>query len=486
VRQLLIGQRYTRETFDYTSDTLWLPDTFGFSAALPQILQKAGVRFFCTHKMSWGETRFPYTSFVWKGIDGTAVVTHFNTIGGDAAEPKALLEQWSKVADKGVEDSALCAFGYGDGGGGPHLEAVEVARRLKNVDGCPRAEYTTVSDFMKRLEKKRSLLPVWSGELYLSAHRGTLTSQAEIKRLSRKAEFALRDAEFAAVTARLNGGPYPAAEFGQLWKALTLNQFHNIVTGTSIQEVHDRAVKELSGVVEDANRIFDSSFQRVARPSPGVTFVNTLSWERRNAFAVDAFDGAPSLPSGSTQAYTDVAGANKVAIAGVRIPALGATPAPAPGGPNDARTPSSPFAVRGRTVETPRLRLGFNLSGRIATCVDKASGRELVRAGGALNRFLTGEDIPATWDTCDIDRDQARKMRKDGQLLSRNVVSNGPGSVAHPKRVRHWRAIHRHAGRDAVGGFPAHRLRDPDRVEGDPYALPGGVRPRRAVGHGPL
>ncbi|MCX7013781.1 MAG: glycosyl hydrolase-related protein [Candidatus Sumerlaeota bacterium] len=433
VRQLCVGQRYTREVFGYTSDTLWLPDTFGFSGALPQILRKTGVRFFCTQKMSWGETRFPYTSFRWRGIDGTAVVTHFNTIGGNAAEPKALLDRWGKAAGAGGEDAALCAFGYGDGGGGPHLEAVEVARQLKDVEGCPRAEFTTVSNFMKRLERKKDRLPVWSGELYLSTHRGTLASRARLKRLNRRAELALRDAELAAVIAKLNGRAYPAADFDRLWKALALNQFHNIVTGTSIVEVHDRAEKELADVAGDADQVFRSSWTKLTKPSPAVTFVNTLSWERQNAFAVDASNGAPELPSAMVQTYTDVAGVKKMAIAGLRIPALGAVSAPVKA--VRAGQPSTPFSVRGRTIETPHLRLGFHASGRITLCVDKASGRELVRPGGALNRFLTGEDIPATWDSCDIDRDQARKMRDDGRLLggagaafflSRDVVSNGP------------------------------------------------------------
>src|SRR5450759_1711261 len=153
VRQLLVGQYATREFFGYTSDTLWLPDVFGYSAALPQILRGCDVQFFCTTKINWNDTtRFPYDTFVWKGIDGTSVIAHYNAIHC-WPDPATLIQQWNWVQHKDVQDRRLCSFGFGDGGGGPMAEMAEVARRVHDLEGCPRAEYTTVSRFMQGIRE---------------------------------------------------------------------------------------------------------------------------------------------------------------------------------------------------------------------------------------------------------------------------------------------------------------------------------------------
>jgi alpha-mannosidase len=174
VRQLLVGQHATREFFGYTSDTLWLPDVFGYSAALPQILRGCDVQFFCTTKINWNDTtRFPYDTFIWKGIDGTSVIAHYNAIHC-WPDPATLIQQWNWVQHKDIQDRRLCSFGFGDGGGGPMAEMAEVARRVHDLEGCPRAEYTTVSRFMQGIRDELTDLPTWNGELYLELHRGTL------------------------------------------------------------------------------------------------------------------------------------------------------------------------------------------------------------------------------------------------------------------------------------------------------------------------
>ena len=181
VRQFLWGQRYTMSRFGYRSNCFWLPDTFGYSAALPQIMKGSGVDYFLTTKMAWGDTNeFPYDAFYWEGIDGTRVFTHTNRthIWPDAQQ---LLEcvngcRGYGIKDKTVTDSRLLSYGFGDGGGGPEFEMVEIANRLKDVEGLPRTEHIRVGDFMQKLEKESFRPSVYAGELYLELHRGTLTN----------------------------------------------------------------------------------------------------------------------------------------------------------------------------------------------------------------------------------------------------------------------------------------------------------------------
>ena len=232
VRQLLVGQRATREMFGVTSDCLWQPDVFGYSAALPQILQGADVQFFLTTKLSWNDTnRFPYDTFVWQGIDGTTVLSHFNEMQG-WPDPESLVRLWGQVQHKDVQDRRLVGFGHGDGGGGPMAEMIEVARLTSDLEGCPKTAYTSMSEFMTGVRDELHDLPRWVGELYLELHRGTLTSIAGIKRFNRKCEFALRNAELAATIAALKGNPYPRGPLLETWKQLLVNQFHDILPGS--------------------------------------------------------------------------------------------------------------------------------------------------------------------------------------------------------------------------------------------------------------
>jgi alpha-mannosidase len=219
---------------------MWQPDVFGYSAALPQILRGCGVEFFVTTKIAENDaTRFPHDTFHWQGIDGTTVLAHFNEIHC-WPDPKTLAAQWKQVRHKDVQDRRLSAFGFGDGGGGPQYEQLEFVRRVGDLEGCPRTSYTSVSDFMRGLRDELQDLPTWVGELYLELHRGTLTSIAAVKRGNRRAEIALRDAELTWTMAALRGRRYPAARLLKQWKVLLLNQFHDILPGSSIPEVTTR------------------------------------------------------------------------------------------------------------------------------------------------------------------------------------------------------------------------------------------------------
>jgi len=435
VRQLLVGQQATREFFGYTSDTLWLPDVFGYSAALPQLLRGAGVEFFCTTKMSWNDTtRFPYEAFVWRGLDGTPVVAHLNRMHC-WPDPRDLVSQWNWYQHKDIQDRWLCAYGFGDGGGGPMAEMLEAARRVADLEGCPRTRHTTVGDFMRGLRDDLGPdLPEWVGELYLELHRGTLTSVARIKRGNRKTEYALREAEFLSAAACLAGRcKYPSGPLSDLWKEFLTNQFHDILPGSSIAEVNDEAVAAFARLTVTATDLATAALASLAGQPPApaartqaVLAANSLSWPRTGEVDLDAPPAGlvPADPGIVAQRVTTVGGRDRLLLAGVTVPALGATVVRLQKG--RAKAAACPFTVTDGTVDTPHLTVRFGEDGSIASCLLKATGRELVRPGGALNQLWLGEDVPAAWDNWDIDRDQQLKLRPAQRLVSRTVMAKGP------------------------------------------------------------
>jgi alpha-mannosidase len=424
VRQLLIGQLATREMFGYTSDTLWLPDVFGYSGSLPQILSKAGVKYFCTTKLAWGEVKFPYDSFTWEGIDGTRMLAHLHKIHF-FPDPRTISALWRSVQHKDAQDSLLCPFGFGDGGGGPHAEMLEEARRIKNVEELFTAEYTTVTDFMDKLAEDKEQMPVWSGELYLSAHRGTLTSIAKTKRLNRKLEFALRDVELFSVLATLKGIKYPKIKIDDLWKTLLLNQFHDILPGSSIAEVNDRAENDLSGALTRAEDLIALAQKAIAEKNSAeyLSIFNTLGWERKGTILTD-MDKGVNVENAIIQPFSDIDNESKTFIGGISLPPFGATSLKLCKRRQNVQT-KSPFLFSVRKIDTPHLYMSFDGKSRIVSCVDKKSGRELVRKGGAFNRILVANDVPAAWDNWDINEDHLLKEREELNFVKREVVSNG-------------------------------------------------------------
>ncbi len=424
-RQLLVGQQFTREHFGYTSNTLWLPDVFGYSAALPQLLKGAKVDYFCTTKIAWNDTtRFPYDTFWWKGIDGTEVVAHYNAIHCWPA-PADLTNQWNWVQHKDAQDRRISSFGYGDGGGGPMADMVEMARRCQDLEGCPKAVWSRVDDAMRAIEADLGAnLPTWQGELYLEAHRGTLTSVAGIKRGNRKTEFALRETEFLSTLAMLAGASYPQAELLALWKTLLTNQFHDILPGSSIQEVNDEAIATFARCIADAQALSAEALAALgAGEGEALLVANSLSWERQGEVELDLVPDGMAPAGCQSQWVQGACGCPKLVAAGLAIPALGTqvvelVPASEGG--------ASAFRVTEEELETPFAVLKFDEQGRIVSLVDKASGRQVVKSGGALNTFWIGEDLPQSWDNWDVDNDQLLKMEQDFRLISRRVVADGP------------------------------------------------------------
>lgn len=242
VRQILYGKQFFKKEFNQETNLLWLPDSFGYNGALPQIIKKSGVDYFLTTKLSWDLfDQYPHHTFIWKGIDGSAVLTHMPPEGtyNSSAAPRAIIKTEADYLDKGNSDHCMVVFGIGDGGGGPGEEHLEMLKRETNSAGLPPVRQERADKFFRKLAEKSGQYRFWQGELYLERHQGTYTSQARIKRSNRKIEIALRELEFLATIAMvLNGAPYPAGEIEAIWKEVLLYQFHDILPGSAIARVY--------------------------------------------------------------------------------------------------------------------------------------------------------------------------------------------------------------------------------------------------------
>lgn len=321
VRQIVYGKKYFLENFGQDMKTLWLPDVFGYSAALPQILKKSEVPYFMTIKLSWNEHNvFPHNTFVWKGLDGSEVLAHMppeNTYNGDAT-PRSLTDIQKDFKNKDVSDEALMLFGVGDGGGGPSTDHLEYLKREKSVAGLPPVTQKTSTEFFESIDKNRSRYPIWCGELYLEKHQGTYTSQANSKKYNRLLELALRDCEFVSSVAYIlnkNKFTYPAEELKRIWKEVLLYQFHDILPGSSIKRVYDESVdryKKLYSRVRELTCSASEALADIMNVGDGQKLaVNTIGFERDEECAVPAYgysivDDMPGKPEFSDDSYGQV------------------------------------------------------------------------------------------------------------------------------------------------------------------------------------
>jgi alpha-mannosidase len=297
VRQVLYGKRFFREEFGVDPRVLWLPDVFGYSAALPQILRQAGVDWFMTQKLSWNTVnRFPYHTFRWQGLDGSEVLAHMlpeETYNSSAA-PRALAKAEHNFAEKGRSPECLLLFGIGDGGGGPWEEHIERLLREGNLAGLPPVRQEPSERFFERIAADAESLPRWVGELYLERHQGTYTTQARSKRCNRKMEIALREAEWACVRATvLLGDAYPSDRLEAIWKEMLLYQFHDILPGSSITRVYDESLARYDVLLTETEEITSRAEGRLASEintracADPVIVWNSLSWERDEWLGID-------------------------------------------------------------------------------------------------------------------------------------------------------------------------------------------------------
>ncbi len=431
VRQFVWGQRFTRKYFNYTFNCFWLPDTFGYSAAIPQIMKGCGVDYFLTTKISWNDTnKFPYETFYWEGIDGTRVFTHFNIIHA-WPDPQTLIGCTNGIGDdvglqnKNVSRRRIASYGYGDGGGGPMPEMIEMSRRVKDLEGCPKAEHVCVGDFMKDMEAEVVEPPVYRGELYLELHRGTLTNQHEIKYNNRKGEIAMHDLELATVHQAIADGAVAADDkIRPLMNTLLVNQFHDILPGTCIAAAHDDCHREMRDMIAQTKGLIQSAV-KTESDANSVTILNNAGFARKEVVYLDGKQSfAPADKSLTYQYVQDMEGKDMLCVGNVSLPSLGSAVVELTDKANGAAQ-SSAFTYSGTTLETPFAKVEFGADGTICSFYDKTANREVVGKGYALNTLLMGEDMPSSWDNWDIDCDVQLKLKPCSVLKSRNVVSDG-------------------------------------------------------------
>ncbi|MEU4170872.1 glycoside hydrolase family 38 C-terminal domain-containing protein, partial [Streptomyces sp. NPDC026665] len=395
-RQIVHGKRFFLEELGVETEEIWLPDSFGYTAAFPQLAKLAGVRWFLTQKLSWNQTnKMPHHTFWWEGIDGTRVFTHFPSIdtynsqfhGGELAHAER------NFAEKGLATRSLAPFGWGDGGGGPTREMLEKARRLRSLEGSPTVRIEKPEAFFVAAEEEYGAhAPVWSGELYLELHRATYTTQAKTKQGNRRSEHALREAELWCATAAVRDPSYsyPYDALDRLWKTVLLHQFHDILPGSSIAWVHREARETYTRVLAELEEITAEAVRALGPGSPSV--LNASPYER-----------------------TEVAG-----DAVVTVPGLGAAVVPAGPGPV-VRAERDDGAL---VLENDRLRVRIDAAGLLTSVRDLVHDREVLCGPG--NLLQLHPDHPNAWDAWDIDRHYRRTGTDLTAAESVELVESGP------------------------------------------------------------
>ncbi len=452
VRQIIYGKRFFKEEFDVDSRILWLPDVFGYSAALPQILRKSGVDYFMTTKISWNEyNKMPYDTFMWRGIDGSEVFTHFvttrdyekngeivtwTTYNGDTT-PLQVMGCWQRYQHKNMNNEVLNCFGYGDGGGGPTREMLENVMRLeKGIPGAPTVKIGTALDFFKRLEKRVSghrHMPKWVGELYLEYHRGTYTSMARNKKYNRKTEFLNLDAElFSSMNTIYDKNfKYPKETLRDCWETTLLNQFHDIIPGSSIKEVYEDSRRDYQRVAEEGKTIVDNALSNLVSQMEldctSVVVFNTLGFERSDLVtvplpegytAVQIFDGEIELPSQITDS-------GDVIFYAINIPSKGYKSFEIRKA--DSSKTYEDFGTVGTSeIVTPFFELKLNEKGHLTSIFDKVQQREVLKNGECGNVLQAFEDKPHNFDAWDINIYYSEKMWVIDDLSAIKVVEDGP------------------------------------------------------------
>lgn len=434
VRQLLYGKQYYKDVFGVDCELLWLPDTFGYTAALPQILNGCGVKYLVTQKIFWSYNKgepFPYHYFNWKGMDGSEITSFLPTKYEYPTHPIEINGVWKNRSQARDLDAFLYPFGYGDGGGGPTRDHIEYAIRQKDLEGGVKIKIADPMEFFEDMqEQKGTPKNTYVGELYFTAHRGTYTVQASVKKGNRKCEEALRELEFWAVPASLAGGEYPAKEAEALWKDVLLNQFHDILPGSSIARVYVEAEKLHNKVLAEAAELLKTAQNKLiegAADSSAVTVFNSLGFERKALVILpNGFENGAVTVDGK---YIPVSKTAEGLKAVVTLPACGAASfVPA----TEAKAIEEGNVVLTKTgasyvMENALVKAVVNERGEVTSFVLKESGREF--AAENMNRFRLFKDVPRRWDCWDIDSNYVYQEIDGAYDICVEPVSQGVEAV---------------------------------------------------------
>jgi len=449
VRQFLLGRKYFWEKFGQNSDSpvLWLPDVFGYAWNLPQLIHEAGLKYFFTVKIGWNQyNRLPFQSFWWQGLDGTRVLTHFSptletgatragTYNADASGDE-VMNTWNEYSQKDSKEPGkvlpvLMSFGYGDGGGGPTREMLESIDIYRSFPAMPQTKYARVIDFFTRLEAESKLepLPVWNGELYLEYHRGTYTTHSRNKRANRKSEILLHNCEFlSSVNSLLTGETYPLTQLREAWQTICLNQFHDILPGSSIGEVYAESLTQYSQVKQTADTLIENALQSISSKMGG------------DCFVINSAPFPSNEPVFLAKDQLNPAVTNRLKSQGVQVQDneegwwldVGELPAYSISNIENLLSKSQNHGEIGMLIasssllENQHLRVEINDQGDIIRIFDKTAQRELLPGGCIANQFQAFEDRPLYWDAWDIDIFYEDKQWLAEPAHSIRVVESGP------------------------------------------------------------
>ncbi|MEM7798973.1 MAG: glycoside hydrolase family 38 C-terminal domain-containing protein, partial [Chloroflexota bacterium] len=406
VRQIMFGKRYLREELGVDTVTLWFPDVFGIMYTLPQVLRKSGVRYFMTNKLNiWNDTTvFPYDSFRWRGLDGSEIITHFPpTHFAQDLTPGNLRRHWQDYREKEAAPVNLFVYGWGDGGGGPTREMVQASQQIARFPGLPTCQIEKAETFFDKLEVKADDLPVWDDELYLEAHRGTLTTRADLKRDNRQAELLYRDAEILSAFAQVYGGARVQERLNLGWKKVLLNQFHDTLPGTHVPAAIPDVQRDYAKAFEIGQSVRDQALKylsdHIDHDNEDVVIFNTLGWQRRALIAAPQNKTARSIVVGKDE---------EVAVQHFEGKAYFPATLPSLGWTTGRWTTTEPSGLPSRTatfdavkgiIETQLYRIELDHAGEFKRIYDTINDRDVLSGKAGLQVF---EDDPgrkfSAWD----------------------------------------------------------------------------------------
>lgn len=408
VRQIIFGKRFMREEFGVDNKILWLPDVFGYSAALPQILKKSGITQFFTTKLYWNETNtMPNDIFTWQGIDGSEVFALFRKYYNNLLNPHELKKTWDIYKNKSLSDTAFLSFGFGDGGGGPTYEMIEMYERLKHgLPGIPKITIKKAGEHFDKAEEsfnqkcaELKVHPRWVGEIYLEMHRGTYTSIAKNKKNNRKSELLYQEAEAVSVTDMiLAGGEYPCDTLRKNQQNILLNQFHDIIPGSSIKEVYDVTDKEYGIILGEGRKIVDDKISNIKKninTSGGIFVYNPTPFEMSDYIKVDGNNYyAGNIPAHGWRVIEDL--------------------------PVDMGV-----LADNKTIENDVIRVTFNEKYHIVSVYDKEENREIIANGAEGNVLEIFEDYPRDYDAWEITSYYVQKMWIADDVSKAEIIDGG-------------------------------------------------------------
>ena len=444
-RQLIHGVTFFRDEFGVQSEYLWLPDVFGYSWALPQLLKLAGIKTFMTTKIAWNQyNTMPHDLFNWRGIDGSEILTYFiTTPAGDFSEdtrfttyngvlsPRSVLGNWHRFKDKPVSKETLLCYGYGDGGGGVNSNMLKMRRAMDKLPGLPNVKPSTAGDFFRRIhdsvDNTDQYVHTWDGELYLEYHRGTYTAQANNKKQNRRMEYALTQCEWLSCLAYLDGSEYPGTQLNNAWEEVLLHQFHDIIPGSSIREVHEDSDKAYVALNADVEEIESKALNVLIKScDKSFTIYHSGSFKRNELVLLSIHEDVVF----EDVVFEDELGNSLLSqktedgwLVDVELEPLSLTTITYKAGPAPKSVGSFVVDMVAGTVETPLYIIGWNEAGRLDSIHDKANNRQVLTDEANLLEIF--EDKPLFWDNWDIDIFHTEKREVIVASKQPTLIENG-------------------------------------------------------------